>query len=44
MTAGEHTVIWDGHDNSGHEVASGIYYYKLSTDKHSETKRMTLLK
>jgi uncharacterized surface anchored protein len=44
MTAGEHTVIWDGHDNSGHEVASGIYYYKLSTDKHNETKRMTLLK
>jgi protocatechuate 3,4-dioxygenase beta subunit len=44
MGAGEHSVIWDGRDNTGHEVASGIYYYRLSADRLSETRRMTLLK
>jgi len=44
VDAGEHNVIWDGRDNSGQEVASGVYYYRLSGNNLNETRRMTLLK
>ncbi|MBD3168446.1 MAG: T9SS type A sorting domain-containing protein [candidate division Zixibacteria bacterium] len=38
-TAGNHSVRWDGT-----QMASGIYYYKLTVGDESYTKRMTLLK
>lgn len=44
LSSGEHIVNWDGRDSNGREVASGVYYYRLSTDQFSDTKRMTLLK
>ncbi|MDO9578112.1 MAG: CotH kinase family protein [Candidatus Cloacimonadales bacterium] len=41
---GIYTVTWDGDDNTGKSVASGIYYYRLS-DRHStRTRKMLLLK
>ena len=40
-----HKVVWDGTDDSGKPVGSGIYFYNLRTgNKFSETKRMLLLK
>ena len=42
--AGIYTVVWDGHDGNGNEVASGVYYYKLVAGEHTMTKRMVLLK
>lgn len=39
MPAGHHTVTWDASD-----VASGIYYYKISAGEYSAVKMMTLLK
>jgi hypothetical protein len=44
MNAGYQTVTWDGTDYSGHSVASGVYFYKLSAEKFSDTKKMLLLK
>ncbi len=44
MTAGDHTVIWNGSNDNAESVSSGIYFYKLTTDQKSETRRMTLLK
>jgi len=41
---GEYKVIWDGKDNSGKEVSSGIYFYQLKTGDYKETKRMLLVK
>lgn len=35
---------WDGKDNNGHMVASGVYFYKLVTDGFSEARRMVLMK
>jgi hypothetical protein len=42
--AGTHTVIWQGRDDRGQQVPSGVYFYRLRTDGDVLTKRMTLLK
>lgn len=44
-SAGFHTVVWDGCDDFGHRVTSGIYFYRLQTDnQHSEIRKMLLVK
>jgi len=42
--AGNHEVTWDGRNNGGATVASGVYFYRFHAGKISETKRMVLLK
>ena len=41
---GNYRVIWDGKDEAGKEVASGIYFYRLKVGENSITKRMVLLR
>lgn len=41
---GTYQVIWDGKDQNGEEVSSGIYFYKLKAEDYTETKKMILLK
>jgi protocatechuate 3,4-dioxygenase beta subunit len=41
---GTFDVVWDGLDNYGQPVASGVYYYRLKAGDYTETRRMTLLK
>jgi len=41
---GEHSVIWDGRDDGGQPVASGIYFCKLTSNGRSEVKRIMMLK
>ena len=42
--AGKYTVEWDGLNETGEEVSSGIYFYRLSAQGFSQTKKMTFLK
>jgi len=42
--AGWHGITWDGRDNDGNIVASGIYFYRLTTDMYNETRKMILMK
>ena len=42
--AGSHSVVWDGTDSNGNTVPSGIYFYRLSSGNHVETKKMMLMK
>ena len=42
--AGEHQLFWDGRNNSGSTVSSGVYFYRLKTDAYTQTRKMTLLK
>ena len=43
-SSGQMSVIWNGKDNSGNEVASGIYFYKLNAGNLTATKKMVLTK
>lgn len=42
--AGNHTVTWNGTNDNGGSVTSGVYFYRLETDSYQATKRMVLLK
>jgi len=42
--AGEHSVVWDGRDESGGQVSSGVYFYRMRAGEYVETRRMVLLK
>lgn len=42
--AGQYRVTWDGTDERGALVSSGIYFYRLRTNVFAETKKMILLK
>jgi len=41
---GRHDIIWNGEDEHGNMLSSGIYLYKLQTDNNIFTRRMLLLK
>ncbi|MDD2424223.1 MAG: T9SS type A sorting domain-containing protein, partial [Candidatus Cloacimonetes bacterium] len=41
---GRTSLVWNSTDNSGKTVTSGIYFYRLSTDHHNETRKMMLMK
>jgi N-acetylneuraminic acid mutarotase len=42
--AGFYELLWDGRDNSGRLVASGVYYYQLQAGEIKKTKKLLLLK
>ncbi len=42
--AGAHAKVWDGRNDAGQPVSSGVYFYKLVTNNFSQTKKMVLLK
>jgi hypothetical protein len=44
QASGSYTVKWYGDSDAGEQVASGVYFYKLSAGQFSETKKMMLLK
>lgn len=44
FSAGQHEVMWDGTDNQGQPVASGVYLYRIKTGDNSATRKMVLLK
>jgi hypothetical protein len=37
-------VSWDGNNNSGKEVASGVYFCKLRVSEGEEVRKMLLVK
>ena len=42
--AGVHRVNWDGRDNQGRPLASGVYLYRLVTTQSVQTRKLTLLR
>lgn len=42
--AGEHSVVWDGKNDAGARVASGVYVYKFTTGAFVAQKKLVLMK
>ncbi len=42
--SGHYQAVWDGTDNNKKQVASGVYFYRLSTGEKTINKKMLLLK
>ncbi|HHZ15850.1 MAG TPA: hypothetical protein GX398_07075, partial [Candidatus Cloacimonetes bacterium] len=44
LSAGTHRVVWDGTDELGRSVSSGLYMYRLSAPDFVKTRKMMMLK
>jgi flagellar hook assembly protein FlgD len=44
LKAGSYDVTWNGTDAKGNTVASGVYFYRLTSDNQTITKKMLLSK
>jgi hypothetical protein len=44
QAAGRYSIRWDGKDDRGLSVSSGIYFYSLTADKFHSVKKLMLLK
>ncbi|MFK7846432.1 MAG: cytochrome c peroxidase [Rhodothermales bacterium] len=44
MSSGWHAVSWDGTNDSGEQLASGIYIYRLNTPNFEYSRQMSLTK
>jgi hypothetical protein len=42
--AGHHQVTWNGLDDAGDRVASGVYLYRLTAEGYSETRKLLLIR
>ncbi|RJR27428.1 MAG: T9SS C-terminal target domain-containing protein [Candidatus Latescibacterota bacterium] len=42
--AGRYVETWDGRDDAGRSVASGVYFCRLETGSHTSAKKMLLLR
>ena len=41
---GVHQTTWNGTDDKGNSVSSGVYYFRMKSGKFSSTKKMVLMK
>jgi hypothetical protein len=44
LPAGEHSATWNGTDERGRQVATGVYLYHLRSGELDEVRRMTLVR
>jgi flagellar hook assembly protein FlgD len=44
LEAGGHEIVWDGCDDSGASMSSGVYLCRISGNNNSETRAVVLLK
>ncbi len=43
-TQGEHSIVWNGQDDNGHNSATGVYFYRLKSGTHTSTQKLMMIK
>lgn len=44
LNTGKHSIVWNGDDDRGNKVSSGIYLYRLTTSDYSSVKKVVMIK
>ncbi len=44
MSPGEHQIIWNGNDDNGRQVSSGLYFFRMKSGTYSSTRKMIMMK
>ena len=44
LDAGNHSIVWNGTDDNGQVVSSGVYFYEMNTGDYTSVKKMILMK
>ena len=44
LKAGEYALSWNGLDQHGKLISSGVYFYKLETEQNTAVKKLIMLK
>ncbi|MCJ7497529.1 MAG: T9SS type A sorting domain-containing protein, partial [candidate division Zixibacteria bacterium] len=44
QSPGYYTIYWDGRNDRGEDITSGIYFYRIQTGSFTKTAKMSLLK
>ena len=44
LAPGQYTVVWDGLDQGGNSLGSGVYTYHLQAEGYNRTRRMVMLR
>jgi hypothetical protein len=44
QSAGEKSVVWDGRDDFGKKVSSGVYIYRIRAGDYVKSRKMVLLR
>ena len=42
--AGNHSVVFNGRDDRGNAISSGVYFYRLRAGSYSATRKMIMIK
>ena len=43
-SAGSYSIVWDGKNTKGEDLASGIYFYRMETDRVVQTRKLILMR
>lgn len=44
LVPGKHPLVWDGRDDSHHEVGSGVYFLQVVSGNHTHTQKLALVR
>jgi len=44
VEAGYHSLLWDGTNETGNEVANGVYFYRLTTGDFNQSRKLVVLR